>query len=268
MMSFKYALLSLLVFCVCLFTLLKNYEVWTRSLDQVPDIVTERKSTEESRESRVPQATNVQKGFNTIRSSGLIAEKNIFSPERKNFPIVSGEPSGQAIRPQVVLYGVTIAGDYQSASLVSPGRSLRKGERETITVRVGEQISGYKLAMVSPDRIRLERAGDSFEVLLYDSKSPKRRQAIAANPVATEGQDSRTAIPQRVASLATSGKPQGLTNQGAGPIAPAPGASAAVSPPTPAAPPTTLTPAQANQVLRERVRRGKGAALTGSVPAK
>lgn len=78
------------------------------------------------------------------------------------------------VRPQIVLYGVTIFGDYQSASVVNPGRPLRKGERETLTIKIGEKIGEYKLAKVLSDRITLEAEEDTFEVLLYDPKMPKK----------------------------------------------------------------------------------------------
>ncbi len=106
-------------------------------------------------------------------STASIAEKNIFNPERRDFPIQAGLKP--VVRPRIILYGVTIAGDYQSASVVNPGRALHKGERETITLRIGEQIGGYKLAKVWADRITLEAEGDSFEVLLYDSREVKKR---------------------------------------------------------------------------------------------
>jgi FKBP-type peptidyl-prolyl cis-trans isomerase len=78
----------------------------------------------------------------------------------------------------VILYGVTIAGDFQAASLVNPGRPLKKGERETMTVKIGEKIGEYKLAKIQPDRITMESNGDSFEVLLYDSRNPKKRMEV------------------------------------------------------------------------------------------
>jgi hypothetical protein len=118
-----------------------------------------------------PPAPGGQRGLTPVGS--FIAEKNIFNPERKDFPVQPGLKP--VVRPRIILYGVTIAGDYQSASVVNPGRSLHKGERETITMRIGEQIGGYKLAKVSSDRILLEGVGDSFEVLLYDAAMPKRR---------------------------------------------------------------------------------------------
>ncbi len=111
-----------------------------------------------------------------------LVEKNIFSPERKEFPLFL-TPSGPAqkpssIRPQIILYGVTLAGEYQSASIVHQGRPLRKGERETLTLKPGEKIGEYKLTKILPDRIILETDEDRFEVLLYDATKPKPRTSI------------------------------------------------------------------------------------------
>jgi hypothetical protein len=36
-------------------------------------------------------------------------------------------------------------------------------------------MGGYKLAKIMPDRITMEAPGDSFDVLLYDPKAPKKR---------------------------------------------------------------------------------------------
>ena len=82
------------------------------------------------------------------------------------------------VRPQVILYGVTIAGDYQTASIANPGRPLRKGERETLTIKLGEKVGEYRVANISSDRITLEAEGDSFEVLLYDPRMPKKRTDV------------------------------------------------------------------------------------------
>jgi hypothetical protein len=148
-----------------------------------------------------PPAPGGQRGLTPVGSNIFIAEKNIFNPERKDFPVQPGLKP--VARPQIILYGVTIAGDYQAASIVNPGRSLHKGERETITLRAGEQIGGYKLAQVSPDRILLEGAGDSFEVLLYDSTKMKKRvdaktenkPTIVTNPFALAAEGPKPAQP-------------------------------------------------------------------------
>ena len=68
-----------------------------------------------------------------------------------------------------------IAGEYRSASVSQLGRVLQKGERETMTVRIGDQIGGYKLTKILADRIGLEAPEDNFEVFLYDARVPKKR---------------------------------------------------------------------------------------------
>lgn len=120
----------------------------------------------------------VQKNPASLQSQLFIAEKNIFHPERKEFPILGGGTKKPIVRPQIVLYGVTLAGDYQSASVANPGMPLKKGERELMTVKVGNQVGEYKLAKILSDRITMEAEGDSFEVLLYDPRMPKRRMDV------------------------------------------------------------------------------------------
>lgn len=110
-----------------------------------------------------------------------LVEKNIFSSERKEFPIQvspAGSVKKSPTRPQVVLYGVTLAGDYRSASVVQPGRILRKGEREMLTLKVGDKIGEYQVTDILSDRITLETEEDNFEVILYDAAKPKTRTTI------------------------------------------------------------------------------------------
>lgn len=147
----------------------------------------------------------------------VIAEKNIFSPERKEFPLITqpasmGEIKKPTVRPQLVLYGVTITGDYQSATLSNPGGGQRRGEKEIVTLKAGEKLGDYKLAKILPDRIVMESGEDSFEVLLNDPKNPKRRTSIrteikpatvatatpAQAPVAPTAPPPATPTPERV----------------------------------------------------------------------
>ena len=155
---------------------IKNYEIWNHSTELLPDtgILPEKSETKNE---NPPIMASIKEPM-AIQSYNLISEKNIFSPERKDFPIVPIEQTKTNVRPQVILYGVAITEDYQSASIVNPGRPLRKGERETMTLKVGEKIGECKLAKVLPDRIAMESNGDTFEVLLYDSRSPKKRMEV------------------------------------------------------------------------------------------
>jgi hypothetical protein len=113
----------------------------------------------------------------TQPDAASIAVKNIFSPDRKDFPAQSSD-TRKVVRPQIILYGTTIGDDYQFASIVNPGRSLLRGERETMSLKVGDKVGDYKLAKVLPDRIVMEGGEDSFEVLLYDAKAPKKRTEV------------------------------------------------------------------------------------------
>ncbi len=212
MMSSKYGLLSLLVLALVVLLIFKNYEIWTQPVEWAPEEnIGKRPQTKPEKRPEVRSTFGTQKTPPSVKSYISIAEKNVFSPERKDFPIPAANGKKQLARPQVILYGVTIAGDFQAASVANPGRPLQKGERETFTVKKGERIGGYKLVKVSSDRVTLEAEGDTFEVLLYDQSMPKRRSEI------------RTEI-----------KPTTITSAQPPPPAPVPG-SPPPTPPTPSA---------------------------------
>lgn len=171
-MSLKNGLLIILLSCAAVFLTLKNYAVWTRPIESTHE------NKEATRPGNKPEPILLTEEGNapsTVNSRLSIAQKNIFSPERKEFSAVPVEQSKPVARPQITLYGVVITPDYQSASAVNPGRPLYKGERETKTVKVGDRVGGYTLAKILPDRITMEAKGDGFDVLLHDPKAPKKR---------------------------------------------------------------------------------------------
>lgn len=169
----KYSFLSIVALVILLLLGFENHEIWAQSIEPSPKPQKEETKPSDKKAGTLP-ATGSAKDTPSIQSNTSIAEKNIFSPDRKDF-LTAGGTSKPIARPQVVLYGVTIVGDYQAASVSSQGRPLQKGERETFTVKLGEKIGDYRLAKISGDRITLEADGDNFEVLLYDSKMPKKR---------------------------------------------------------------------------------------------
>jgi hypothetical protein len=174
-MSLRYGIFCLLL-CFVVFLLgLKNYELWTHPVEGKPEEGRTKKGETKIEGSPIMGS---QKETTSIASYIMIAEKNIFNPERKEFSVTGLDQSRPMMRPQIILYGVTLAKDYQSASIVNPGRPLRKGEREMMTLKIGDRVGEYKLTGVLPDRITMEAGEDSFEVLLYDSNMPKRRTAV------------------------------------------------------------------------------------------
>lgn len=182
-----------------------------------------------------------------------LAGKNIFSPDRKEFSISPTDPTRKPlVRPQVILYGVTIAGDFKSATVVQSGRIMRKGEREMLTLKVGESIGEYKLAKVLPDRITLEGEGDSFDVLLYDPAKPKQRVAVktesasatitSAVPGAATPPPTTTTTPS-VQRITPPGQEGMVSTTPTTPVVPPTVTPTPTSPPTsPTPPPSTPSP--------------------------
>jgi cell division septation protein DedD len=210
--SLRYGVLSLVALFVIFLLILKNYETWTRPIETAPE-----RSTAKKQEAKIenPPALRSQKVAGPSQSYVAIAEKNIFSPERKDFPVQSSD-TRKLVRPQVILYGVTISDGYQFASIVNPGRSLLRGERETLSLKVGDKVGDYKLAKISSDRITLEAEGDAFEVLLYDPKMPKKRMdvrteakpaTVTSTQPAPAGPIPKTTVPAPPSTVAEAAKP-------------------------------------------------------------
>ena len=222
-MSIKYGFVCFLALSVVLLLIVKNYETWTQPIEWGPEKNVGKRP--QSKPEDLP-SLGTQKNPLSAKSYISISEKNLFSPERKDFQTPAGNGKKQLVRPQILLYGVTIAGNYQAASVASPGRPLHKGERETFTVRKGERIGEYKLVKISSDRITLEAEGDTFEVLLYDQSMAKRRTNIR-----------------------TESKPTTITSTQPGPPTSVPGAPV----PTPSAPSTVVPkPAPPAGAVQER----------------
>lgn len=175
MMSWRYGIFSLLLFVAVVLLALKNYNVWTQPMETLQEEGRVKKGETKVEGAPIPGR---QKETTSIASTISISEKNIFNPDRREFSITTPEQSKPTSRPQIILYGITIAKDYQAASLVHPGRPLQKGEREMITVKIGEKVGEYKLTKILPDRITMESGDDSFDVLLYDASAPKKRAVV------------------------------------------------------------------------------------------
>jgi hypothetical protein len=178
--TMRYGILCLLTLFIILLLTLKNYETWTTPLDVPSEKAAPKKTNVKPEGPQPPGGQKDLKATPSIASYIFVAEKNPFHPDRKEFPVfATAEPPKEIkkpiVRPQVTLYGVTIAGDYSSASISYPGRPLQKGEREVLTVKVGDRVGEYKLAKILEDRIGLETPEDNFEIFLYDAKAPKRR---------------------------------------------------------------------------------------------
>jgi type II secretory pathway component PulC len=175
-MSSKYAVLNLLLCLVIFLLFFENYQTWNGSFGLLSGAGAVSQKLEAKNEN-LPVTASINDP-ESVKSYNLISGKNIFSPERTEFPIhaaFTAETQKPIVRPQIVLYGVAIGEDYQSATVTNPERPLHNEERETRTVRIGGKIGEYTVAKILPDRITMESNGDTFEVLLDDSRNPKRK---------------------------------------------------------------------------------------------
>ncbi len=259
-MSLRHGILGLLLLFFVLLLGIKSYEIWTLPIQLAPEKGEPKKQVAKIES---PPAAGGKKEQTPIQSYIFFAENNIFSPERKEFPVIVPPPAAEVkkpiVRPQVMLYGVMIGGDDQLASVSNPGRQLRKGERELMTLKVGDRVGDYKLAKILPDRITMEAEGDTFEVLLYDPKTPKQRTYVKTEtkpaaitstlptPAAPAPPVAGSAVPPAAAPVGTIG----------GAIAGSPrppgrsGEPARVSTPSTTTPPATAAPPPRPRMRRE-----------------
>ena len=243
-MSRRLWFINLLLIFILVLLSVKVYDVWTRPTTRGLEPVA---SKPKPVASSPPVSVIGKKEAAPAKGFQSISEKNLFSPDRKEFPIL-GSPDGKkgSGRPNVVLYGVTLGEDYQTALITNPGRRPERGDRETMSVKVGDSVGEYQVAKISADRVTLENEADSFDVLLYDPSQPKKRPALPPPAKARPAPTPRTPTP-------SPGTPPR-------PVTPSPGVRQPSLPPPPTSPgmsqsplppPTGRQPASRN-LLRQR----------------
>ena len=229
MMSRRFWLINLLLMFILVLLSVKVYDVWTRPNTRGLELIASKAKPATSSPSvsvGMKKETAPAKGFQSI------SEKNLFSPERKEFPIMASPGGGKGSgRPTVALYGVTLGEDYQAALITNPGRRPERGDRETMSVKVGDKVGEYQVATISADRITLESEVDSFEVLLYDPSQPKKRPAAPTPPPATTARPTPT---PRTPTPSPGTPPR--------PVTPSPGVSQPSLPPAPSTPGMSQSP--------------------------
>jgi len=256
--SLRYGILNLLLIIIIILLVLINYDAWTHSTEVTPET---RAASNPGIKIEFPKTIEEKKEFPSISFHMIISEKNIFSPERKDSPIQTG-PEGKRpiVRPQIILYGVMMAGDYQCASIANRGRPLKKGEREEMILKIGDRVGEYKLVKILPDRIALEAMEDTFEDLLYDPNKPKQRIYAKAE---TKPAAITTVLPTSPGSSTTSSPSPQIT-----PSQEAPKASESVRETKTQLPETSSGPPYPYPTLRSRRAGTESSPLTPIGPAE
>jgi hypothetical protein len=117
-MSRRFWLINLLLIFILILLSVKVYEVWTRPSTRGLEPVA---SKSKPAASSASLSVGVKKEPAPAKGFQSISEKNLFSPERKEFPILASPGGGKGTgRPTVALYGVTLGEDTSPRSSRTP----------------------------------------------------------------------------------------------------------------------------------------------------
>lgn len=111
----------------------------------------------------------------------IIAEQNLFHPERKIPPEKKEERSPALPKPEFVLYGTLITDDVSFAYLEdkkSPRTTPGRGIRQT-ALKKGDTMSGYTITEIEVDKIVMVKGEDKMLLHVIDPQRPKTREASA-----------------------------------------------------------------------------------------
>lgn len=220
-MGKKFYLINMLLLLIVVLLAVENYDESTK-----PDPVSKETASTRQRATvaSLPASVGEKKEAPAPAQFRTISDKNIFSPDRKEFPIpLVSEVKKPPVRPNVTLFGVVIGEGFQSAVITNPTRRADKGERETMTIKEGQRVGEYTVAKVLPDRITLESPGDSFDVLLYDPTKQKKRPVVTPPPSSPPAVSPGSPVPAR-------------------PYTPPGGTPPTATPPRPTPPPAVVNP--------------------------
>ncbi len=120
-----------------------------------------------------------QAGIPAIPDYMLIAEQNLFHPERR---IPEKKEEKQLPKPEFVLYGTLITDDTGIAymeDLKAPYNTAGRGNRQK-AIQKGSIFSGFSLSEIHHDKVVMLRGDERIDVKITEQKNKKPR--IAALP--------------------------------------------------------------------------------------
>ena len=145
---------------------------------------------------------------NPISEYSLIAEHNLFHPERRIPPEKKTEQ--QLPKPDFVLYGTLITDETKIAyleDLKAPHTTAGRGKRQR-ALQLGQNLSGYAVKEIYPNKVVMLRGDEVIEVRIGDNKK-KRPSIDSASPAPT----AQPAIESPV-SEKPKGAPPGVVHSG------------------------------------------------------
>jgi len=112
----------------------------------------------------------------------LIAEQNLFHPERKIPPEKKEEK--QLLKPEFVLYGTLISDNVKIAYIEdrkSPHSTPGRGKRQT-AMRIGQTLSGFTLKEIDFDKVVMARGEEMLVIKVMDSAVKRGATSVQAPP--------------------------------------------------------------------------------------
>ncbi|MBM4141855.1 MAG: hypothetical protein FJ242_10345 [Nitrospira sp.] len=158
-----------------LFNVNVKYSLPIPTTKKIVEAQEEAKETEEEKEELAQSQTP------SISDYIIIAEQNLFHPERK---ILSEEK--QIPKPEFILYGTMISDDVKIAyleDLKAPYSTPGRGKRQW-ALHLGNTLSGYTLSEVHHDKVVMVRDEDRIELNVTDPSKSKLRETATASVMA------------------------------------------------------------------------------------
>ena len=131
------------------------------------------KQSGEEKKEETPAQTQIPTAFEYT----LIAEQNIFHPERK----IPEKKDKEKPKPEFVLYGTLITDDIKVAYMEdkkAPYSTPGRGKRQS-ALHLGNTLSGFTLKEVREDMVVMVKGDERIEVKLFDPAHPKMRDTGA-----------------------------------------------------------------------------------------
>ena len=153
----------------------------------------------------------------------VISEQNLFHPERKIPP--EKQPEKVIPKPDVFLYGTLITDDVSFAFIEdkkAPYSTAGRGKRQ-VTLKKGDNLSGYILSEIEANRIVLVKGEDKLVVTLDDRGKRRAGEASASQMGARTAAGGMTAYPPVASSF-----PQAAPASAQVAVPPGPGAGGVV----------------------------------------
>jgi hypothetical protein len=158
------------------------YKIWTQPDDYSKNNTVSSKNTPVEGETASVKRMPVESVY------GVVTDKNLFSPERKEFipekpKDIESEVKQVSISGQtVMLHGVILMGDYKKALINNPDR--KSGDSENLWVSVGDSVGDLRVDDIQNESIVLKEGDKKYEILLYDQKKTRRPSEVVKKETA------------------------------------------------------------------------------------